>query len=463
MLENSQVLLGPELVAVDFAQLVVRHAESTIGEQILAIPVVGERPRLADQRVDDVPILNLGLLPADQPRQRVHEPIRVPHLDPIGIKAGLDRFADQTTVHRVGVAVDVDQAARIDPTLDAETAVDPLRRQRSHRGQLLVEALATAAVSDRHHLLEEFDVRLAARKIAAAPHQQRLIDRGFEVPVGRLVVPVLVRRPHVGPLARHPVVIEQPSIPRLKFPLRRQVVDRRRQAVAAVPTRDAAEFPHGILEPIRQRFERLRRADRDRFPVRISQNEVVHKVVERLALERDPEPIHAGEIGTRQVAGRVDLSEHHHAARTDRGLPLPHPPLERPPVACGKLTGVLGQQPVEQGLGGQPRLRRQPLGHRRPHFDKRIRPGAIRPRWLRGTRQASRRTILAGGLRVHACPPGGLRQRRSRIQFAKQFANLGIRDHRIPLSRRCELVATTKNAKHEPGEPGILIVGEREI
>ena len=243
MLENSQVLLGPEFVAVAFAQPVVRHAEPTIGEQILAIAIVGERSRLADQRVDDVPILDLGLLPTDQPRQRVHETVRIPHLDPIGIKAGLDRFADQPTVHRVGVAVDVDQTARIDPTLDAEIAVDPLRRQRSHRGQLLVEALAATGVSRRHHVLEELDVRFPARKIAAAAHQQRLIDRGFEVPVGRLVVAVLVRRPHVGPLARHPVVIQKPSIPRLKFPLRRQVVDRRRQAVAAVSPRYAAEFP----------------------------------------------------------------------------------------------------------------------------------------------------------------------------------------------------------------------------
>lgn len=463
MLENSQVLLGPGLVAQDFAQSVVGQAEPAIGEQILAIPVVGERSRLADQRVDDVPILNLGLLPADQPRQRVHEPIRKPHLDAIRVKPGLDRFADQTAMHRVGVAVDVDQTARIDPTPDAKTAVDPLRRQRSHRGQLLVEALPAAGVPRRHQFLEERDVRLPARKIAAAPHQQRLIDRGLEVPVGRLVVAVLVRRPHVGPLARHPVVIEQTSVPRLKFPLRRQVVDRRRQAVAAVPLRDAAEFPDRILEPVRQRFERLRRADRNRFPVRIGQDEVVREVVERLALERDPEPVHAGEIGTRQVAGRVDLPEHHHPARTDRGLPLPHPPLERPPVARGKLPGVLGQQPVEQGLGGQPRLRRQSLGHRRPHFDKRIRSRPIRPRWLRGARQGTRRTILASGLGVHAGPPGSLRQRRSRIQFAKQFANLSIRDHRTPLSRRCELVASTKTAKHELSEPGNLIVGEREM
>lgn len=193
MLKYSQIFLGPDLVVVLVAQPVVGHAEPARGEEILAIAVMGERSRLADQRVDDVAILDLVLVPADQPRQRVHESIRIPHLDAIRVKSSFDLLADEATVDRVGVAMNVNQTARIHLTRHAKTGVDPLRRQRSQGGQLLVEPLHATGVSLSDHLLEKRQVLPSTREIPTPANHQRLIDGLLEVPVSRLVVAVLVR------------------------------------------------------------------------------------------------------------------------------------------------------------------------------------------------------------------------------------------------------------------------------
>lgn len=123
-MQQTQILLGADALAVFLDQSVERHAEAAGREQILAVAVVGKRARLANQRGDDVPVLHRVLVPAHQSRQRVHEPIRIPHLDAIREQPGFDRLADEPTVNRVGVAVNVDQAARIDPATQTQAAVE---------------------------------------------------------------------------------------------------------------------------------------------------------------------------------------------------------------------------------------------------------------------------------------------------------------------------------------------------
>ena len=115
------------------------------------------------------------------------------------------------------------------------------------RRNLLGEAIFSARVPRRHDLLQEVHILLAASELATAAEQQRLIDGGFEVPVRRLRVAVLVRLPRVDPLARHAVMSQQVAIPGLEFARRREVVHGRGQTVAAMPPRHAAQFPQRIL------------------------------------------------------------------------------------------------------------------------------------------------------------------------------------------------------------------------
>jgi len=111
-------------------QVVVRQPEDARGEQLLAVAVLGERPRLAHQPVDDVPVVDALLVPAAQPRQHLDPLLAVPDLQVLDEQPHLDRLADQPAGHRVAVAADVDQAALIDLRPQPLARLQPPRRQR---------------------------------------------------------------------------------------------------------------------------------------------------------------------------------------------------------------------------------------------------------------------------------------------------------------------------------------------
>ena len=97
------------------------------------------------------------------------------------------------------------------------------------------------------HLLQKPQIFLAAGEVSVAAQEQSLVDGGFEVPVGRFGVAVLVWLANINPLARQAVVFQEPPIAALKLAFGRQVVDRRAQAVAAMPSRRSPEFPQRVL------------------------------------------------------------------------------------------------------------------------------------------------------------------------------------------------------------------------
>jgi hypothetical protein len=125
--QNAQVLPGrTRRVLLD--QPVVDQAEAARREQLVAVAIAGERPRLTHQPVDDVPVGDPVLAPATQPRQALHQALGVPDLDVVGVQPGLHPFPDQTAGHRVRVAADVDGAATIHPHRDALAGVEALPR-----------------------------------------------------------------------------------------------------------------------------------------------------------------------------------------------------------------------------------------------------------------------------------------------------------------------------------------------
>ena len=121
--QDAEVLPGrtPRLL---LDQPVVGQAEAARREQLVAVAVVGERPRLAHQPVDDVPVGDPVLAPATQPRQALDQALGVPDLDVVGEEAGLDPLPDQPAGHRVGVADDVDGATTVHPHGDALAGVE---------------------------------------------------------------------------------------------------------------------------------------------------------------------------------------------------------------------------------------------------------------------------------------------------------------------------------------------------
>jgi hypothetical protein len=151
--QNLQILLRAQPVVVAGAEPIVGEAEPRRRKQVLAIDIVGERARLTHQLVNDVPIVDGVLVAADQPRPRLHVTIGVPDLDAVGEQPGFDPFADQPTMDRIGVAVEVDHAAGVDAAANLQATVEPRIGQLAERRQLLGEAVAPAGVAGRHHVL----------------------------------------------------------------------------------------------------------------------------------------------------------------------------------------------------------------------------------------------------------------------------------------------------------------------
>jgi len=74
-------------------------------------------------------------------------------------------------------------------------------------------------------------------------------------------------------------------------------------------------------------------------------------MIERLPGDRDAQPVHRREVGGRQVTGLMDLPEDDGLARTVRGPPLPHAPLEGPAMRIEELAAIRLLEPVEERLG----------------------------------------------------------------------------------------------------------------
>jgi hypothetical protein len=208
MLQNSQVRTPCHVGSVFVAQPIVGHAKAAGGKQILAITVVVEGARLTHQLVDDVPVIDRMLVTPDQARQRVHVRARVPDFHALSMQPGFNLLAHQTAMHRVRVAVNVDQAAAVHAHRHAQATVQALRRQVSQDGEFRGLPRLARRIARGHHFLKKAAILSAAAKIAAATQQQRLIDGRFEMPVGRFAVTVLVRLPNIDPFAGQTIVFQ---------------------------------------------------------------------------------------------------------------------------------------------------------------------------------------------------------------------------------------------------------------
>ncbi len=287
MVQQRQVLLGLLALVEMLAEAVIGQTEAGGREQVVAVCVVGERTWLTHQRIDHVPVMYRMLVPTDQSRQHVHLCVGVPDLDPIGIQPRFDALADQPAMHRVAVAMHVDQASRIDATMYLEATAQTHLGQSLQRGSLLGNAITPRVVATLHQLLKEADVLRTVGEIPAATQQQRLISGVLEVVVGRFGVTILVRLTDVDPLTGQTIVPQQILVAGLELPLGRQVVDRSAEAVGAMQSGHATQFPQRVLQTIRESLERLRQTQADRLPVRVGQDKMIDQMIERLTTDGD--------------------------------------------------------------------------------------------------------------------------------------------------------------------------------
>jgi hypothetical protein len=126
-LQDTQVFLGGTLRLL-CQQGVVGQAEAAGGEQVGSVAIIDKRPWLTHQPVDDVTVLDFVFASTTQTRQRLHELLGIPHLDPLGVESSFDPFTEQSAGHRVDVALHPDGAARVHPHLQSLARLQTLWR-----------------------------------------------------------------------------------------------------------------------------------------------------------------------------------------------------------------------------------------------------------------------------------------------------------------------------------------------
>ena len=342
--QNPQVFLGrPRRLSL--AQHVVDHAEVAAGKQVRAVAIVGERPRLADQPVDHVPVLDVMLATSTQPRQLLHPLLGVPHLDALGVQPGLHPLVDQPARHRVDVALHADDAARFHAHTQPLARLQSLTRQRPQPGHFLRQPGGATGVLLPEHLPHEHRVTVPAGEVPAAAHHQRLVHSPLELVVALLRVAVLVALACLDGLALQTVVTQQRLIALLErlrpFASR---LHGRRQPIGAMHVRHAAQFPQRVLQPFAEALQAFREAEGPRLPVGVRQHEMVDHVDERTAVDGHAQFRTVGEVAGSQPTGMMHLGEEDLFGRPAFGPPPLDPPLQGPQLAVREAAGEASLQ-----------------------------------------------------------------------------------------------------------------------
>ena len=353
--KDRQIILdhaaGPPVL-----QQVVGHPKPAGGEHGIAVAVLLERSRLADQPVDDVAVLDAMLAPASESRQGGQLPGPVPDVEGFGPNVNIHLFTDQSARQRVGVAADVDRAPRIDLCLEPSGHLQPASRQGRQDGHFLTKRLLTVGIGSGHELLEEQLIVASAGEIAAAPEHQGLVDGLLEPVMTLLDVAILVGLARLDRLTFQAVMREQSLVSPSEHFRVGIAVDRGGQAIGAVTPGDSSQFPQGVLQPFAEALEALGEADGAGLPVGIGEHEVVDQVVERLAEEGDAELGHAGEVTLGEPTRLMDLGEEDLLGRPFKGSPLFDPPLQGPELDVGEAAREAALQVEEEGLGLESRV-----------------------------------------------------------------------------------------------------------
>ncbi len=374
--------------------------------------------------------------PASEPRQGVQLPGPVPDVEGLGPDVDIDLLADQPAGQRVGVAADVDRAARIDPRREPSGHLQPSGRQGRQDGQLFMETLLSVGVAPGHEPLEERLIVASIGEIAAAPEHQGLVDGLLEEVMTLFDVTILVGLSRLDRLTFEPVMGEQSLVASSEHLGFGVAVDRGGQAIGAVSPGDSSQFPQDVLQALAEALEALGEADGAGLPVGVGEDEVIDQVVERLAEDGDAELGHAGEVALGEPTRLVDLGEEDLLGWPFEGTPLFDPSLQATELDVGEPTGKAALQFEEEGLGLEARVEPEQFEEFGPDVLERILPG---PPGMRDSSLAGQRVgvaVLACRLRVDFGPIGGVGECGFGLEQLPQPPELTIGDHPFaPASR----------------------------
>jgi len=152
-------------------KFIIGHTETDAGEQVISPTVVLESARLADQAVDDMPVVDAMFVLAVQTWQTLGAALGVPDFKMLGKDAHRDLLADQPTGHAVGVLPDGDRARTANLCLDGAEEGERLGRKCAQRFAFLLEPLAATGVFLLERAVEKRLVVFSIGEVAAAAEQ----------------------------------------------------------------------------------------------------------------------------------------------------------------------------------------------------------------------------------------------------------------------------------------------------
>ncbi len=184
-LQNLHVHFVGHLFRVFFSQHVPCHPEPAGGKHFFAVSVVCEGARLANQRIDDVAIIDRRLVFSDQSRHDLDDMLLMSHSDLFGRHTHVDRLTNQPTGDRIRIGSHLNRAAFADShAVQHVVGIEAFVRQSAQARLIFGEPLLPIGVGSGNDLFHETHVLLAAGKLTTATKQQRLIEAIFDMSVG---------------------------------------------------------------------------------------------------------------------------------------------------------------------------------------------------------------------------------------------------------------------------------------
>jgi hypothetical protein len=300
-------------------------------------------------------------------------------LEPVVVDVNIETVTDQARRNAVEDAPQDEAAARGHQDAGLLIVAGSSGGEWLEDCSLDLDAFAVPGVAPPDHLVNEAAVGSEIREVARAAQQELVAKHILEVPMGAFDRAVLVRHAAIVARRRHGVMGAQLLVASCEvlLGLTSEVVERRRQAVAAVLLRHPAQRPQRVLQPFGQRHEALAAEHHmGMLEARECQPEVVEPVAEPLTRDRDAERAHVGEVGQAHPPRRMLLAEDHISVGT----------VERPPSGDAALqcsAHARGDPEIATANLLEDRHRAKAgcgLQHRHdlavPHLGKRVRPAA---------------------------------------------------------------------------------------
>ncbi len=184
-LQNLYIHFVGHFLRVVFSQHVPCYPKPAGGKHFLTVSVVCEGTRLANQRIDDMAIIDRSLMFSDQSRHDLDDMSLMSHCDLFGGHTHVNRLTNQPTGDRIRIGAHLNRAAFSNSHARQHiVGVEAFGGQAAEARTLLGESFSPIGVGSENDLFHETHVLFAAGKVTTATEQQRLIDTVFDVSVG---------------------------------------------------------------------------------------------------------------------------------------------------------------------------------------------------------------------------------------------------------------------------------------